>query len=687
VDKIEKKLVDLRETLRDHNYRYYVLADPIISDHEYDEAMRELIELEKEHPHLMTPDSPSVRVGGEPQDKFNSVNHDLPMLSLDNTYSKEELEEFEKRLYKVIPAGTVEFVTELKFDGIAVSLIYKDGLFVQGATRGDGVTGDDITANLKTIPSIPLKLKTGKDLPVNIEVRGEVFLPGKGFLALNKQQEKAEAKLFANPRNAAAGSLKLLDSRKTALRPLEFSAYSLHTDRDSDLSDYNIDNHYEALALMRKLGLPVSSHVQLAKSLQEVFDFCSRFEKERETLPYEIDGTVIKVNSYAQQRLLGTTAKSPRWAIAYKFKAKQATTLLKQIRLQVGRRGTVTPVAELEPVFLAGSTISRATLHNEDEIKRKDIRIGDTVLIEKGGDVIPKIVKVILEKRPENTKPFFLPDYCPVCHSNLVRIEGEIAIKCENLACPAQVFRRILHFTSKGALDIEGLGDSLVQTLLDKNLVSDIGDLYSLKKSDLEDLERMGEKRAANLLAALETSKSKHLAKVIFGLGIPHIGKGTAALLADHFGSLELLGKASLEEFANIDQVGPIMVESIIHFFKQSDNITIINKLRQAGLQMTCETNRLKSGVLMGKSFVLTGTLNNLTREKAAALITSEGGRVTTTVSKKTDYLLAGTNPGSKYTKAEKLGIEILNEAAFLEMLKKGGKTGLPAENQMEMGI
>ncbi|MBN2414548.1 NAD-dependent DNA ligase LigA [bacterium] len=677
----------LREEIRGHNHRYYVLNEPSISDYEYDRLMQQLIELEKRHPEFAAPDSPSVRVGGEPLDRFPPVEHAVPMLSLENTYAPDEVEAFEERVRKQLETGTVEYVTELKFDGIAVSLVYEDGLLARGATRGDGVTGDDITPNLKTIRSIPLRLTGEGDLPRNVEVRGEVYMPGKGFSRLNRQQEKAGEKVFANPRNATAGSLKLLDPRKTAARPLEFSAYFLRVTDGGTLADYSVTTHFDALHLLRRLGLPVSRHVTLARSVWDVLDFCNVWEEKRDSLPYEIDGVVIKVNDLEQQEILGRTAKSPRWAIAYKFKPKQARTTLKEIHLQVGRMGTITPVAVLEPVFLAGSTISRATLHNEEEIKRKDIRIGDTVTIEKGGDVIPKVVGVVLKQRPESAEPFRFPDSCPVCQSRLMRAEGEVAIRCENLACPAQVFGRLLHFSSRGAMDIEGLGESLVQALVDEKMVHDIGDIYSLRADDLKDLERMGEKSAANLVASINESRSRQLGRVVFGLGIRHVGKGAAAILAGTFGSMDALAAASREQLEEIDQIGPVMAESIVQFFSQPSNRTVIEKLRKAGVTMEGEIHALGGGVFAGKTFVLTGTLSRMTREGATLLIEKEGGRVSSTVSKKTDLLLVGANPGSKYRKAVELKVKIIDEDTFVSMLEKARKILFPKDSQLEMEI
>jgi len=683
----KQEIEKLREEIRQHNYCYYVLNDPAISDYEYDQLLKKLIQLEIVHPELVTPDSPTQRVGGEPTKAFQTVTHDVPMLSLGNTYSQEELSDFEKRLNNFLPEASFEFVTELKFDGIAVSLLYRDGQLVRGATRGDGEKGDDITSNLKTIRSIPLRLFKKKDLPVNIEVRGEVYMPKSGFEKMNREQVEKEEKTFANPRNATAGTLKLQDPKSVAKRPLLFSAYHLRVLETSTKKGKSIGTHLDNLHLLRELGFPVSRHTALCRSMWEVTDFCNEWEEKRETLPFEIDGVVIKVNSLSQQEQLGTTAKTPRWAIAYKFKAKQATTLLKEIHLQVGRTGTVTPVAVLDPVFLAGSTISRATLHNEDEIRRKDIREGDTVLIEKGGDVIPKVVQVILEKRPGKSRPYKMPKVCPVCHNHLIRVEGEAAVRCENIACPAQVHRRIEHFASRGAMDIDGLGEALVLQLVEQHLVTDYGDLYFLKKTDLIDLERMGEKSAQNLLDAIDASKQRSLDRIIFALGIRFVGANVATILADHFGSLDSLMKAEFETLDSVEGIGATIADSIIQFFKQKNNLKVIEKLKRAGVRMQEERVKREGGIFSDKTFVLTGALSRFTRQGATELIESEGGKVVASVSAKTDYVLVGDNPGSKYRKALDLHVEIIDQDTFVSMLEKAKKKRFPESDQLGMEI
>jgi DNA ligase (NAD+) len=684
---VKKEIQALREEIRKHDHHYYVLNDPLISDTEYDRLMTRLIGLEKKHPELISPDSPTQRVGGKPTKTFPTVIHRIPMLSLGNTYTHEELYEFEKRIKSILPETGIEYVTELKFDGIAISLLYEKGRLVRGATRGDGERGDDISANLKTIRSIPLRLFSGNGLPLDVEVRGEVFMPKAGFDKLNRQQEKAGERLFANPRNATAGSLKQQDPRVVAGRPLEFSAYYLRVTSGGGASDFGIHTHFDSLHVLRKLGLPVSRHSALCRSLWEVIDFCGLWEEKRDKVPFEIDGVVVKVNDLAQQEVLGSTAKSPRWAMAFKFKARQATTLLEEIHLQVGRTGTVTPVAVLEPVLLAGSTISRATLHNEDEIRRKDIREKDWVLIEKGGDVIPKVVKVIPEKRPPDSRPFVMPEACPVCGSSLVRIEGEAAVRCENIACPAQIHRRIQHFASRGAMDIEGLGESLVFQLVEKDLVQDYADLFFLKKKELVDLERMGEKSTDNLIQAIEQSKRRPLDRIIFGLGIRYVGSTAADILADHFGSIDRLKEASMQELEAIPGIGPTIADSLIQFFRQKENRKVLDKLRRAGVRMEEERPKKKAGLFSDKTFVLTGALSRFTREGAQELIQKEGGKVTSSVSRNTDIVLVGANPGSKYDKALDLGIRIIDEDTFVSLIEKARKKPFPRTDQLGMEL
>lgn len=663
---IRKRVEALREKLREHDYRYYVLAKPVISDEEYDKLMKELIDLEREYPELVTPDSPSQRVGGEPTKEFPTVTHAVPMLSLSNTYSEEEVLEFDRRVRSLLGKEPYRYVCELKFDGVAVSLTYTEGLFVRGATRGDGMQGDDITQNLKTIRSIPLRLNKHPKGLEDIEVRGEVFMTREDFQKMNEERELAGEKTFINPRNSAAGTLKLQDPKIVAQRPLKFYAYFLRAE------GIKLTSHYENLRLLKELGFPVNEHARLCHTINEVIEYWKEWEERREDLPYDIDGVVVKVDSLRQQDLLGATAKSPRWAIAFKFTARKKETVLKDIVLQVGRVGTITPVAELEPVFVGGTTVSRATLHNEDYIKELDIRIGDTVVVEKGGDVIPKVSEVVKEKRKPGAKPFQMPRTCPECKSTITRPEGEANYYCNNTECPAQVKARIEHFAHRGAMDIEGLGEAVVEQLVNLGFVSNYADLYDLhkKKAKLVELERWGEKSVQNLLEAIEQSKQKSFARVLFALGIRHVGSGVAQLLVKHFPSLDALMHARKEELEQIQGIGPQIAGSVYEFFRDKHNRAIVERLRKAGLRME-ETipKAAKSSPVFGKTFVLTGTLSSMTREEAKEKIESLGGIVGSSVSKNTDYLVVGEEAGSKLDKAKKLGVATLSEEEFLAMI------------------
>lgn len=667
-EEVKKKIESLREELEEHNYRYYVLAEPVISDYEYDKLMQELIELEKKYPEFITPTSPTQRVGGEPTKEFPTYQHSRPMLSLSNTYNEAELRDFDRRVKNILGDSSYEYVTELKLDGAAVSLIYKDGYFFAGATRGDGFQGDEITNNLKTIRAIPLKLRTNKKELQNIEVRGEVFMKHSDFLKINSEKELAGEKLFANPRNAAAGTLKLQDPKLVAERNLSIFTYYLYAD------EANLKTHYDNLKILSQLGFPVNKNHRLCKNIDEVLEFCNEWEKKRDNLPYDIDGVVIKVNSLQQQEILGSIAKSPRWAIAYKFEAKKALTKLKNIILQVGRVGTITPVAELEPVFLAGSTISRATLHNENFIKENDIRIGDYVWIEKGGDVIPKVISIEPSKREKKTlKPFTMPEKCPVCNSPLVSPENEVAYYCENSQCSAQVKGRIIHFASRTAMDIEGLGEAVVEQLVNNNFIKNIADIYSLKNfyEDLIKLERQGKKSISNLLDSIEKSKEKPFNKVLFGLGIRYVGSNTAKILADQMGNIDNIIKADIEKLQSIYEIGPQIAQSVFRFFRDKHNLEIIERLKSAGLNFEEKKENKSINInFYGKTFVLTGELNDFTREEAKSIIENLGGKVTSSVSKKTNYVLVGSNPGSKYEKALSLKIPLLTESEFKKMLK-----------------
>lgn len=666
----QQRIEELRKLIKEHDYNYYILAQPTISDYEYDQLVNELIQLEKENPHLITPDSPTQRVGSDLTNVFNPVAHRIPMLSLSNTYSEEEMYDFDRRVKEGLPKSEkVEYVCELKIDGVSVSLRYKNGLLVTAATRGDGTTGEDITNNVRTIRSVPLSIRKPESIKLkldDIEVRGEIYMEIEAFKKINEERELNGEKTFANPRNLTAGTIKLLDPQLVAKRPLKTFVYYLYSETDE------LTTHYENLKLLREMGFCVNQNYKLCRNIEEVMEFCNEWEDKRDTLPYEIDGVVVKVNSLKQQRILGNIAKSPRWAVAYKFKAKQAKTRLNKIIWQVGRTGTLTPVAELEPVFLAGSTISRATLHNIDEIRRKDIREGDIVVIEKGGDVIPKVVAVDLSQRPKDSHEVKIPSKCPVCNSNLYRPENEVAIYCENNLCPAQIKGRIEHFASRGAMDITGLGEALINLFVDLGYLKDYSDIYHLKehREELIQIERLGEKSVDNLLSSIEKSKEKPFDRVLFALGIRYVGAGVAKKLADHFKSIDALMNASEEEIESIHEIGPSISKSIKRFFSDSNNIKLVERLKKAGLKFKSEEIKVTSDKLKGKSFVLTGTLSSMSREEAKEKIISLGGHVLSAVSKNTDYVVVGENPGSKFDKAQKLGIPILSEEEFLKMIE-----------------
>ena len=662
--KVAQRIEKLREDIRKHDYLYYVKSEPVIPDYEYDMLMKELIALEKNHPEYLTPDSPTQRVGGEPTEEFPTVIHPVPMLSLDNTYSPDELRDFHRRVTELLPDEKIEYVAELKIDGVAVSLRYENGIFLQGSTRGDGVRGDDITPNLKTIKSIPLRLLNDGRRTGSVEVRGEVYFPKSAFLRLNEERERNGEKVFANPRNAAAGSLKLQDPRLVAQRNLEIFIYALISE-GQDLS------HYESLKLLNRMGFRVNSNFKLCHAIDDVLTYCESWEKKRHDLDYETDGMVVKVDSPIQQKRLGSTAKSPRWMIAYKFPTEEAVTVLQDITLQVGRTGIVTPVAVFEPVQLLGTTISRATLHNFDEIARKDIRVGDRVVLEKGGEVIPKVVRVITERRPKGTAPLAEPTRCPVCEGPLVKIPGEVALRCENVDCPAQLKRRLYHFASRGAMDIEGLGYALIEQLVEEKRVRDYGDLYSLTENDLVPLERMAEKSARNVLTAIRNSKRNPLYRLIFALGIRHVGVNAARILAGNFSSIDELMGVPQEDLEEIGEIGPTMAASIETFFRNRQNLAVLEKLRAAGINFAAESPMQKTdeSPLTEKTFVLTGTLEGYTRDEAGELIRSLGGGISSSVSRKTDYVVAGENPGSKLERAKELKITILNESEFRKLL------------------
>ncbi|MCD6231864.1 NAD-dependent DNA ligase LigA [Candidatus Aerophobetes bacterium] len=665
-EEVKKRIEKLREEIRYHDYKYYVENNPEISDYEYDLLVRELKSLEERYPSLKSPDSPTQRVGGAPVEEFPVVEHEIPMLSLDNTYSSEEVKEFEERLYRYLPGEKFEYVAELKIDGVSISLIYEDGYLIRGSTRGDGRRGDDITGNLRTIKTIPLKLL--KKVRGRIEVRGEVYMTRSGFREVNREREEKGEPLFANPRNAAAGSLKLLDPRLTARRPLNNFIYSL-----TMVTSFSMPStHWECLKILRDWGFRVSSNIKLCKDIKEVIDYWNFWVKRREELDYDVDGVVIKVNSLSQQSRLGATSKSPRWATAYKFPATEATTRIRNIIVQVGRTGALTPVAILEPTLLSGTVVKRATLHNEDEIRRKDIRIGDTVIIEKGGDIIPQVVKVVESKRTGKEKKFSMPKKCPVCGANVMRLEGEAVARCIGSACPAQLKERIAHYAQRTAMDIEGLGNKLIEQLVDKKIVKDITDLYRLDLSLLSSLERMGKKSSQNLLSQIEESKKRPLSRLIFALGIRYVGRRGARILSEHFSSIEELSKASSEELEAIPEIGPRTARSIVLFFQEERNRKLLKKLKEYGVKMGEERGKKKveKTLLSEKKFVFTGALKHYTREQAKELVESLGGRVVSSVSKRVDYVVAGKDPGSKYEKAKKLGVKILSEEGFENLIK-----------------
>lgn len=673
VDRIKQ----LRQEIRDHDHRYHVLAEPVVSDYDYDVLMKELLDIEAAHPDLVAPDSPTQRVGGAPYSSFPVVTHPVPMLSISNTYDADEILDFDRRVRDILgDEEAYSYVVELKIDGVAVSLRYEDGVLILGSTRGDGVQGDNITANLRTIRSIPLRIAVDHPAINQLEVRGEVYLSHAGLEQMNQVRSDREDPLFANPRNATAGSLKLLDSRQVAERPLQVFLYSLRFEDETGVLAVQpeLDSHYGRLQWLAGHGFSTNTNAQRFDTIDGAIGYCKAWESKRSDLPYDIDGMVIKVDSIRLQQELGATLKSPRWVVAYKFPAQRAVTQLNDIRLQVGRTGVVTPVAELEPVFLAGSTISRATLHNEDEILRKDIRIGDTVVIEKGGDVIPKVVEVDFDKRQEGAPPFKMPAECPVCHTPLMRIQDEVAVRCENVSCPAQIQARLEHFTARNAMDIDGFGPAVAEQLLSHGLMQDVGDIFSLTQEQFMALERMGPKSADNLIRSIEASKDRPLDRILFSLGIPHVGERAARQIADRRRSLDQIMTATVGELATIPEIGPTIAESVVNFFQNDQNRTVIEKLRQAGLNMKLPELPVgtASQALNGKIFVITGTLANYTRDEAAARIESSGGRVTASVSKKTNYVLAGESAGSKLDKAQALGIQVLDETTFEQLFETG---------------
>lgn len=662
----KKKIQKLREKLHLHNYRYYVLDAPEISDAEYDKLFHELEFLEEKFPALVTPDSPTQRVGAPPLKSFSEVAHSIPMLSLANAFSEEDLLAFDQRVKKILGEHIkdVEYVTELKFDGLAVSLRYEKGVFAQGATRGDGERGEDITQNLRAVKEVPLKLAPLKAPPPVLEVRGEIYMKKKDFEELNKERIENGEPSFANPRNSAAGSVRQLDSSITAKRKLSLFCYGTGAVEGTDFK-----THADILKFLSRAGFPVNKEWKPCKNIIEVIQHCEVWEDNRHDLPYDVDGMVVKVNSVAHQRELGEISRSPRWAIAFKFPAEQAITKILRIDVQVGRTGALTPVAIMEPVLISGSTVSRATLHNEDEITRKDVREGDTVVIQKAGEIIPEVVSVVIEKRTGDEKKFAMPEKCPECGADAVKPEGEAVSRCTGgMSCPAQVKESIRHFCSRGAMNMDGIGYQHIENFVEKKLIQDAADLFYLKKEDLLPLERMGDKLAENIINAIQNAKHPSLSRLIYALGIRLVGEHTAELLAEHYKSLDALQNAAFEELQDIYEVGPKVAQSIVSFFHQENNRKVIEKLKKAGVKPRVEEASLSHTEISGKFFVFTGTLSSFTRSDAESLVKKLGGKISSSVSKNTNYVVAGAEPGSKYDKAVKLGVTILTEEEFKKL-------------------
>jgi len=671
LEQIKKEIEKLREEIRYHDYRYYILNEPEISDGEYDKLLQRLKELESKYPQFITPDSPTQRVSGGVSTEFKPVKHLKPMLSLDNTYSTEEVLDWDERVRKLLPRNAkIRYAIEPKIDGLSCSLRYENGVLTLGATRGDGETGEDVTLNVKTIRAIPLRLlgRTAKT-PTLLEVRGEVYMRKEDFHKLNEElKKKGGEKIFANPRNAASGSLRQKDPRVTAQRKLDFYVHSLGVIEGGE----KISTHEEFLKYCSRLGLKVVEPVTFVEDIKDVIEYCKEWEKKRDTLPYEIDGMVIKVNSFEQQEMAGVTLKSPRWAIAYKFPARQATTVVKNIVVQVGRTGVITPVAEFEPTECGGVVISRATLHNFDEIKRLGVKVGDTVVIERAGEVIPKVVKVV---KDGGGKPFKVPARCPSCGGEIVKEkEEEVAYRCINPSCPAQLINSLIHFAKREAMNIEGLGEAVVEQLVNRGMVKDLADIYFLKKEDLLQLELFADKKADNLLKSIENSKSAPLSKLLYGLGIRHVGEKASLVIARKFNTMDKLMNATVEELLTIEEVGPVMAESIVRFFKQEGTKKLIEKLKRAGVNMKereAGEGELQEQILAGKTVVFTGELESYTRSEAEEIVYKLGGTPASSVSRKTSFVVVGKNPGSKYEKAKELGIKILTEEEFLKLIGK----------------
>jgi len=665
---VERKIESLREKIRHHEYLYYVVDNPEISDAEFDKLMRQLKDLEAEHPELVTADSPTQRVGGKPREGFVKVPHSSPMLSLDNTYSEEELRDWERRVHELSGRKDVDYVCELKLDGMSLALIYEDGKLVRGITRGDGSVGEDVTLNVRTVRSVPLSIPKEKlkkaGIPADFEVRGELLMPTEAFKKINEERERNGLPTFANPRNFTAGTVRQLDSNITAARRLDYFPYILLQNGRT-----YFDHHLKTLSALEAAGFKVNPNHKLVRSMDEVWAFIQRWEGKRDSLPYEIDGIVVKVDRTSLQDELGFTGKAPRWAIAYKYAARAGITKLEDIRVQVGRTGKLTPVAVLTPVLIGGTTVRNATLHNMDEIERLGVKIGDWVQVERGGDVIPKVAKVIDDKEhPRGHKSFHMPETCPVCGTKVVRAEGEVDYRCVNANCPAKLRETILHFASRGVMNIDGMGDALVTQLTDSGLVKNVADIYSLTKKNLLGLDRFADKSAQNIIDEIERSKKLPLERVIYGLGIRMVGERTAQFLAEHFGSMEALESAGVEELQDVNEVGPRIAESIVEFFSIGANRKLVERLRESGLTLTGQKKQ-RGTKLAGKTFVLTGTLAHFTRDEAKKMIEDAGGKVTGSVSKKTDYVVAGADAGSKLDKAKELGVMVVDEKEMEKLL------------------
>ena len=664
---VHKKVLTLRNQIEDHNYRYYVLDDPIVSDYEYDQFLQELEQLEKLHPDLITPDSPTQRVGAPPLSKFETLPHRLPMLSLANAMNEDEMVAFDKRIKKIVGVDEeIEYVAEPKLDGIGIELIYEKGIFINGSTRGDGLTGENITENLKTIRSMPLRLRNKHEsVPSLLEVRGEIFISKDGFDELNKNRGKNGEALFANPRNAASGSLRQLDSSITASRPLSIFCYHSGT-----IEGKIFETHWGFLQSLKGWGFPVNPMIQKVNGVDEAIEYHQNMENKRNTIPYDIDGTVLKINSLSLQKELGVRSRSPRWAIANKFKAQQVTTVILDITSQVGRTGAITPVAHLEPVFVGGVTVTNSTLHNQDEIDRKDIRIGDTVIIERAGDVIPKVVKVIPDKRLKNSKPYFLPGLCPSCGHEVYRPKGEVVIRCQNLSCPAQIKGRIEHFVSKNALDIDGLGNKLVDQLVEALLVKTVDDLFKLTSDDLLPLERMAEKSAKNIIVSVDNSKQTYFSRFLYALGIRNVGEHLSKVLEKHFeGDFPRFMSSKKEELESIFEVGEIVADEIVRFWSDSSNVKVVRSCFDLGIIIEPLNLKSTKQLLHGKTFVFTGSLKIFNRKKAQNIVESLGGEYSSSVGKKTDFVVAGESSGSKLIKAQRIGVPVITEDEFQKLI------------------